>query len=573
MINKLKSSLFVQIFLIVLIVLSVFTALAFITYGRTIIGGDDANITFVYAKNFADGHGFVYNIGGERVEGFSSMLWVLIVAFLYKIFSNFNLVLLIINILCLSLSISYLLKTLLQLFSQKGNTKSLILIGIAIAWMVAVPNYIVWGTITLMEFGLYSSILITILTVILRLTSKSLTTQENTLYLCSISALVLIRPEGMLWGIVFIFLYFVSHLYKNNFKSSITASFKASLVFLISLVLLIGFRLAYFGYPFPNTYYAKVSSDFLYNLQQGYYYIVKFADSNSIAFILLGCTIVLFFISLVRIITAQRNPSKVNVSDLHLFIISTVVLTGIAIPILNGGDQFNQYRFIQPIWPLIILPGLYLVSLIEIQSIVIKSGRSYLIMMIPFVIFFTLYYSDEIVWHNYKEEFYETMAPQFVLTRLDMDKGLKLNKFFESMSNLPSLGVVAAGGIKMTYKGDVNDLLGLNNVEMAHANPIKIGVKNHAAFEKEIFYKQQPEMLNLLSVPALDITNNITVKDETNYWNTILKGLYNDKEFKQQYTKAVIYNKQTEVFLYGYYRNDLFEKLSEEIYTVQRLSS
>ena len=38
------------------------------------IGVDDANIFFVYAKNLAEGNGLVYNTGGERVEGFSSLL-------------------------------------------------------------------------------------------------------------------------------------------------------------------------------------------------------------------------------------------------------------------------------------------------------------------------------------------------------------------------------------------------------------------------------------------------------------------------------------------------------------------
>ena len=42
------------------------------------VGIDDANITQVYARNIAAGHGYVYNIGGERVEGSTSLLWTLI---------------------------------------------------------------------------------------------------------------------------------------------------------------------------------------------------------------------------------------------------------------------------------------------------------------------------------------------------------------------------------------------------------------------------------------------------------------------------------------------------------------
>ena len=40
-------------------------------------GIDDADIFLVYARNVSAGHGFVFNPGGDRVEGFTSLLWVL----------------------------------------------------------------------------------------------------------------------------------------------------------------------------------------------------------------------------------------------------------------------------------------------------------------------------------------------------------------------------------------------------------------------------------------------------------------------------------------------------------------
>lgn len=41
---------------------------------------DDAYISFRYARNLADGHGLVFNPGFERVEGYTNLLWVLILA-------------------------------------------------------------------------------------------------------------------------------------------------------------------------------------------------------------------------------------------------------------------------------------------------------------------------------------------------------------------------------------------------------------------------------------------------------------------------------------------------------------
>jgi hypothetical protein len=39
---------------------------------------DDAFITFRYARHLADGHGFVWNVGDTPVEGFTSLLWLLL---------------------------------------------------------------------------------------------------------------------------------------------------------------------------------------------------------------------------------------------------------------------------------------------------------------------------------------------------------------------------------------------------------------------------------------------------------------------------------------------------------------
>ena len=41
---------------------------------------DDSYISFRYARNLAEGHGLVFNPGFERVEGYTNLLWVLILA-------------------------------------------------------------------------------------------------------------------------------------------------------------------------------------------------------------------------------------------------------------------------------------------------------------------------------------------------------------------------------------------------------------------------------------------------------------------------------------------------------------
>lgn len=46
---------------------------------------DDAFISFRYAKNFISGHGLVWNIGGEPVEGYTNFLWVIVTSLFMKI--------------------------------------------------------------------------------------------------------------------------------------------------------------------------------------------------------------------------------------------------------------------------------------------------------------------------------------------------------------------------------------------------------------------------------------------------------------------------------------------------------
>ena len=41
---------------------------------------DDAFISFRYARNLAEGHGLVFNPGFARVEGYTNLLWVLLLA-------------------------------------------------------------------------------------------------------------------------------------------------------------------------------------------------------------------------------------------------------------------------------------------------------------------------------------------------------------------------------------------------------------------------------------------------------------------------------------------------------------
>ena len=46
---------------------------------------EDSFITFRFARHLASGHGLVWNIGAEPVEGYTNFLWVILSAFALKL--------------------------------------------------------------------------------------------------------------------------------------------------------------------------------------------------------------------------------------------------------------------------------------------------------------------------------------------------------------------------------------------------------------------------------------------------------------------------------------------------------
>ena len=56
-----------------------------------LLGAEDAAIGFRYARNLAEGYGIVFNPGGERVEGFTSVSWLLISAAVYRVVGSASL--------------------------------------------------------------------------------------------------------------------------------------------------------------------------------------------------------------------------------------------------------------------------------------------------------------------------------------------------------------------------------------------------------------------------------------------------------------------------------------------------
>src|SRR5919109_526526 len=149
------------LFLITLAAIAGAAVVAVVAFEHAYIGIDDANISMVYAQHLADGHGFVYNIGDERVEGFTSFFHVLIEAAVFGLLPVPELFLIGFSVLCVTFAVFLLIKSLDALWSVDTDSKARFspLQLVVIAWVVCAPFFVFWSTVSLMETALWCLLL------------------------------------------------------------------------------------------------------------------------------------------------------------------------------------------------------------------------------------------------------------------------------------------------------------------------------------------------------------------------------------------------------------------------------
>jgi hypothetical protein len=305
---------------------------------------DDAGITFSYARNFADGHGLVSQPGMEPVEGYSNFLWLLLMApfFVVGLFDPYVVPKLVgfalvgMSYYLLHRSISYLTGG--RLLASLG----------ALLCLSVNTSFVVW-TCCGLENPLYVALTVLLFYLLLRYVFGGLGHSKTSVLVAAVVvALALTRPEGVLYGLVFIVVLAIGLSPRGS--GGIRRTVRLSTRYLISAAVLYGafllFRLAYFGYPFPNTYYAKGGPSWriLYPLLtlQGPY----FAKAQELLSSCFGHPFwfVLPFVLLISIMALVFE--KTDWRGHKILVIMTV--TALLIYLLMPIDWMGEYRFATP---------------------------------------------------------------------------------------------------------------------------------------------------------------------------------------------------------------------------------
>jgi len=318
----------------------IFKASIVVNGERYFILYDDMMISMRYAKNLVNGFGLVWNPGGERVEGFSNLLWVLYMAL-------FHLLPVSLSKISLFIQVSGALFLLINLIIVKiiadhlfNRSKFVSILALFLTAFYFPLNK--WSLL-----GMETSVLTFLVSLSVLLVLKNLGSKVpiGLYFVLGVAFLIRMDIGFVLWFAAFSFLMIAD---PKNRKGNMKWGLTIFLVFAAGLTL---FRYFYFGEVLPNTYFLKLEGyPLLFRLTRGLYRSVLFVN---------GMTPLLF---LTTFIILLARPSKKIIFLAALFL--SIFLYNIYI----GGDAYymeGANRFMSPVMPLffILLSGsIYLVG-------------------------------------------------------------------------------------------------------------------------------------------------------------------------------------------------------------------
>ena len=276
------------------------------------VAADDAYITFRYAHNFARGNGLVYN-PGEVVEGYTSPLWTVGLGLLEAVGLSLPRV-------AVALSLVFALAMMLATYeiALRLNLKRPL---VPLLFLAASSVLAYWSTAG-METTLFTWLVLVAALLTLKVKPEVAGLSWAFVYL--------VRPDGALFfGVSAVLVASSEESFRD--KARRVARFAVPFVVIVTAHLI--WRLSIYGYPLPNTFYAKVGGA---AWERGVSYVLDFLQFYGIVLITLP-------LALLRSRTTRYLTALTGAYVIYVLYV--------------GGDGLINFRFILPV-----LPFLYLLS-------------------------------------------------------------------------------------------------------------------------------------------------------------------------------------------------------------------
>jgi hypothetical protein len=299
---------------------------------------EDAFITFRYSLNIAEGNGPVFN-PGERVEGYSNFLWMILIA-LPKALFGWDIVAIasVLGVLCTlaCVVVAYLLVNRIVAVARPGEPAGgMPALGIAAAVLTAGASGLAAYGLSGLETPLF---LLLVLCVCFALTARRPVVAGVLAALAEMT-----RPDGLVVAVVAGLWLVVAAVRKRHSWWSPAGYLLGAMVFVVPWTT---WRVTYYGYLLPNAVAAKNGGSLGWQLTQGWHYLTDFSFAHQ-GFLLLGVVAAVAFMH-------RRNPETQEAEARSLvWLLFAITVVYLAFVIYAGGDWMPAWRLLAPVPPLI----------------------------------------------------------------------------------------------------------------------------------------------------------------------------------------------------------------------------
>ena len=328
---------------------------------------DDAMISMRYAKNLVNGYGLVWNPGGDRVEGYTNLLWTIYMAFwhLFPISSAKIALPIQLTGLFFLLSNLWLTRRIADHVSE-GNLYVTVGAVLLVACYQSI-NY--WGLKGMETSVLGFIVLLSVWRVLCCLKDNLF----DPLLFVILGIGLLVRPDVAIIyiGIALYMIIVLSDLRKKN------TLYAASIFLLIQLSLTI-FRLVYYHDIFPNTYYLKMT---------GVPELVRITRGIKVAWeFIRGMSPLLFVLPFVY--------GFIHIKNKKIWFLLSLVVIQLLYSIYVGGDAWEWWGHLANRYICIVMPLFFILLSLVITSL-LEGFANYMRMAAPlkkclFIILITL---------------------------------------------------------------------------------------------------------------------------------------------------------------------------------------
>ena len=286
---------------------------------------DDAWISLRYADNLASGHGLVFN-PGERVEGFTNLLWTLLGAGVLRLGLPPVLAVKMTGGLC---ALGLLVSARLALADAGLGERSRLVVGVVLATCVVVPYWSLSG----LETVPYAWAVLEGTRRFARAVADGRSCSPGGA--AALALATLLRPEGAAYVVLLGIATAWAFLRRSPARAGLRDLAVSAGIYLVPVGAWQVVRVTWYGEWLPNTFFAKVGGG-AWVLARGLEYLRDGLVETPAVALLLGLAIAA---------PAARRPIVGLCSLLVAFQLAYVVKI--------GGDFMGQSRFLVPIVPLL----------------------------------------------------------------------------------------------------------------------------------------------------------------------------------------------------------------------------